>query len=158
MLWESPILPLGRQFGFTSVLDGDADVRAACGVLCELSYFWNTVGWNHWAHGRGRKSPADSHIEWVQSPPSPPAGTSPSGARPIRHAGPVRKTELFSQHTFVHPLSPPVKLSLSSRAFTVVFPTKALPLPGLFHLSAGGRNRMNITHLGLYKIVNKYNG
>lgn len=79
MLWESPVLPMGRQFGFTSVLDGDAYVRAACGVLCELSYYWNAVGWNHWAQAGGEKpswqpyrtspeppsqQPAHHHLEW----------------------------------------------------------------------------------------------
>ncbi|KAI7801175.1 hypothetical protein IRJ41_025572, partial [Triplophysa rosa] len=77
------------------------------------------------SQGRGRRRKAQlTAIEKESRAPQPSVETSPSGARPSQHAGPVKKTKLFSQHTFVHPLSPPVELSLSCRAFTVLLSTK----------------------------------
>lgn len=65
-----PCFQLEDSLAHTSVLDGDADVRAACGVLCELSYYWNAVGWNHWAQAGGKKKPSWQPYRKSPEPPS----------------------------------------------------------------------------------------
>lgn len=107
--------------------------------------------------GRGRKSPADSHIERVQSPPA--------GSRDITIWSEAytacwacqKDGALFTTHFCPSSLSSGETLTIQPSVHSRLS-TKALPLHGLFHSSAGGRNRMDITHPGLYKIVNKYNG
>lgn len=107
--------------------------------------------------GRGRKSPADSHIERVQSPPASSRDITIWSEAYTPCWACQKDGALFTTHFCPSSLSFGEALTIQPSVHSHL-PHKALPLHGLFHSSVGGRSRMDITHPELYKIVNKYNG
>lgn len=106
---------------------------------------------------RGRKSPADSHIEQVQSPPASSRDITIWREAYTACWACQKDGALFTTHFCPSSLSSGEALTIQPSVHSRL-PHKSPPTAWIVHSSAGGRNRMDITHLGLYKTVNKYDG